>query len=459
MNKNEFAKASETPKKRSAWVIAGMTALTVGASIVGPEIVDEIQNETGANEPRSSVKVKKSSSPITKIGDILFDSRSASADAVNTVTDANGGNHSFTSTQQQVKENFTGSGTGFSNSTNSGASYDGQPATFTTLTNSTGKDSGAIAFNKQLDMTSSWTLKFNLNLTKYNTGGELAALTSNPANGAGDFLGLILAPVSPTELGNTGGGGGDLGIGGGPGVGIPNAIQWGIDFWQNGDGNPTNLVKPTDGKTLLTGGAGDDGNQVAGFRNTDSSGNLNAVSGSTGFIAFDHDTGGSVIGFEGEGPGAATDSDWKGESDPNLEAEMTATYTYSNGVGTLKIKADNGTYEATKQITITDGVNSTMSVGFKASDGDQYSQKGVTIREFNLTLPTADTTVNYQDKSGNTISTSTKIKSNVNDTLSMVTSGASTNPTALHTHSRHQLLQAIRMSEQNTAHLVRQLVR
>ncbi|WEY47472.1 hypothetical protein P3T51_07785 [Weissella confusa] len=91
MNKNEFAKASETPKKRSAWVIAGMTALTVGASIVGPEIVDEIQNETGGNEPRSSVKVKKSSSPITKIGDILFDSRSASADAVNTVTDANGG--------------------------------------------------------------------------------------------------------------------------------------------------------------------------------------------------------------------------------------------------------------------------------------------------------------------------------------------------------------------------------
>ena len=53
MNKNEFAKASETPKKRSAWVIAGMTALTVGASIVGPEIVDEIQNETGSNEPRS----------------------------------------------------------------------------------------------------------------------------------------------------------------------------------------------------------------------------------------------------------------------------------------------------------------------------------------------------------------------------------------------------------------------
>ncbi|MBJ7687842.1 hypothetical protein HAU32_02425 [Weissella confusa] len=119
MNKNEFAKASETPKKRSAWVIAGMTALTVGASIVGPEVVDEIQNEAGNNEPRSSVKVKKSSSPITKIGDILFESRSASADAVNTVTDANGGNHSFKSTQTQVTSNFTGSGTGFSNASGS----------------------------------------------------------------------------------------------------------------------------------------------------------------------------------------------------------------------------------------------------------------------------------------------------------------------------------------------------
>lgn len=195
MNKNEFAKASETPKKRSAWVIAGMTALTAGASIVGPEIVDEIQNETGNNEPRSSVKVKKSSSPITKIGYILFDSRSASADAVNTVTDANGGNHAFTSTQQQVTSNFTLSGTGVSNASGSlsGTLRSGS-ATFTTLTNASGNDQGAIAFNKQLDMTANWTLKFNLNLTKYNSGGTTGLVSGNPSNNAGDFLGLVLAP-------------------------------------------------------------------------------------------------------------------------------------------------------------------------------------------------------------------------------------------------------------------------
>ncbi|TGE73220.1 lectin-like domain-containing protein [Weissella confusa] len=423
MNKNEFAKASETPKKRSAWVIAGMTALTVGASIVGPEIVDEIQNETGGNEPRSSVKVKKSSSPITKIDDILFDSRSASADAVNTVTDANGGDsgHQFTSTQTQVTSNFTGSGTGFSNAS---GSYGGESATFTSLTSGGARNQGAIAFNKQLDMTASWTMKFNLNLTKFNTGGALAY--GDPKL-AGDFLGLVLAPVSPTALGTSGGGGGELGIGGGSGVGIANAIEWGIDFYPN-EGDPT-IVQPSKGNLLS---AGDDGTQVAGFRTTDSTGTLKAVTSDTGFTSFNHDTGKSVMGFVGDGPESINDSDWEGASDPNLEAQFVATYTYSNGVGTLIVTSapgSGGTYSATTTIPITEGVNSTMSVGFKASDGDQYSQKGVTIREFNLTLPTADTTVNYQDKSGNTILTSTKIKSNVNDTLAMVTSGASTNPT------------------------------
>lgn len=437
MNKNEFAKAAEMPKKRSAWVIAGMTALTVGASIVGPEIVDEIQNETGSNEPRSSVKVKKSASPITKIGDILFDTRSASADAVNTVTDANGENHSFNVSQQQVKQNFTGSGAGFSNSDDGVGSLSGKlgsgSATFTTLTKGAANQSGAIAFNKQLDMTASWTLKFNLNLTKYNSGGSSGLLSSHDSNGAGDFLGLVLAPISPNQLGTSGAGGGALGIGSGEDAnknqipGIKNAVQWGIDFWQN-EGDATSLTNPTDGSTLST---GKDGNQVSGFRTTDGSGTLNTVSGSTGFTSFDKTNGADVMGFIGDGPSSATDSEWEGDTNtnPNLEAPMTATYSYANGVGTLTISADNGKYTATQNITITDGVNSTMSVGFKASDGTKYSQKGVTIKSFDLTLPTADTTVNYQDKSGNTISTSTKIKSNVNDTLAMVTSGASTNPT------------------------------
>lgn len=453
MNKNEFAKAAEMPKKRSAWVIAGMTALTVGASIVGPEIVDEIQNETGSNEPRSSVKVKKSASPITKIGDILFDTRSASADAVNTVTDANGENHSFNVSQQQVKQNFTGSGAGFSNSDDGVGSLSGKlgsgSATFTTLTKGAANQSGAIAFNKQLDMTASWTLKFNLNLTKYNSGGSSGLLSSHDSNGAGDFLGLVLAPISPNQLGTSGAGGGALGIGSGEDAnknqipGIKNAVQWGIDFWQN-EGDATSLTNPTDGSTLST---GKDGNQVAGFRTTDGSGTLNTVSGSTGFTSFDKTNGADVMGFIGDGPSSATDSEWEGDTNtnPNLEAPMTATYSYANGVGTLTISADNGKYTATQNITITDGVNSTMSVGFKASDGTKYSQKGVTIKSFDLTLPTADTTVNYQDKSGNTISTSTKIKSNVNDTLAMVTSGASTNPTGTAPHLRQQPFLDIRM--------------
>lgn len=421
MEKNDFAKANtQQAKHRRMWVTAGMTALTVGASVAGPEILDEVQTELGNNEPRTTVT--KDSSPLVKVGNVLFSSRTAAAETINNVVDANGGNHSFKSTQTQVTTNFTGSGTGFSNAS---GSYDGQSATFTTLTAGNGSDQGAIAFNKQLDMTASWTLKFNMNLTKYNTGG---AMLGGSSNGAGDFLGLVLAPIAPNKLGTSGAGGGALGIGtDANAAGIPNAVQWGIDFYQN-DGDATNLVNPTDG-TLIS--SGSDGNQVAGFRTTDSAGKLNTVSGSTGFTAFTKSNGESIMGFDSTYSPSATDSKWQGAFNPNYEAPMTATYTYANGVGTLTIKADDGSYTASKQITITDGVNSTMSVGFKASDGTKYSQKGVTIREFDLTLPTADTKVNYIDKEGNAISgqASTTIKSNVNDTLGIVTSGAATNTT------------------------------
>ncbi|KIU21578.1 lectin-like domain-containing protein [Weissella cibaria] len=421
MEKNDFAKANtQQAKHRRMWVTAGMTALTVGASVAGPEILDEVQTELGNNEPRTTVT--KDSSPLVKVGNVLFSSRTAAAETINNVVDANGGNHSFKSTQTQVTTKFTGSGTGFSNAS---GSYDGQSATFTTLTAGNGSDQGAIAFNKQLDMTASWTLKFNMNLTKYNTGG---AMLGGSSNGAGDFLGLVLAPIAPNKLGTSGAGGGALGIGtDANAAGIPNAVQWGIDFYQN-DGDATNLVNPTDG-TLIS--SGSDGNQVAGFRTTDSAGKLNTVSGSTGFTAFTKSNGESIMGFDSTYSPSATDSKWQGASNPNYEAPMTATYTYANGVGTLTIKADDGSYTASKQITITDGVNSTMSVGFKASDGTKYSQKGVTIREFDLTLPTADTKVNYIDKEGNAISgqASTTIKSNVNDTLGIVTSGAATNTT------------------------------
>ncbi len=415
MNKNEFAKATESPKKRSAWVIAGMTALTVGASIVGPEVVDEIQVETGNNnEPRSAVESKQDDSPLTKIGNILFDSRSASADAINTVTDANGGTHSFKSSESQVQTNFTGSGTGFKNAT-SGST------TITSLTNGSASNQGAIAFNKQMDMRSSWDITFNLNLTKLNTAGSLL---SSSAKTAGDFVGLVLAPISPTSLGTSGETGGGLGL-----KGIANAYQWGIDFWYNEDqGDPNNIKAATDYGMFSD---SSDGTQVAGFRTTNSSGILNTVSGSTGFTSFDHGTAESVMGLTGTG--ATTSSVWTTTTSPQMTAPMTAKYTYNEttGVGTLTIKATNGSYTASQDIKITDA-NDVMSLGFKAGDGQAaYSQKGVTIKQFNLNLPTADTTVNYVDKSGAAISSqpATKIKANVNDTLAMVTSGASTNPT------------------------------
>lgn len=158
-------------------------------------------------------------------------------------------------------------------------------------------------------------------------------ITGNPANGASDFLELVLAPVAPNKLGTSGGRDGSLGMGeeaktdssGNKTVipGIPNAVQWGSDFCQN-EGDATNLVNPTDG----TGGSilesdGSNGTQVAGLRTTDANGKLNTVSGSTEFQSFDHGTGSSLTGFSGPGPDSKTDDGWAGSSDPNLEAEMT----------------------------------------------------------------------------------------------------------------------------------------
>lgn len=423
MNKNEFAKASETPKKRSAWVIAGMTALTVGASIVGPEVVDEIQNETGNNEPRSSVKVKKSASPITKIGDILFDTRSASADAVNTVTDANGGNHEYNVTANQVASNFiTSNDAGKSAISSTGAA---------TLTQGAGGSvQGGVAFNKQLDMTADWDMTFSLNLTKYNTGGDGGS--DSHTRGAGDALGMVLMPgVKPSAVGNSGAQGEGLGIGTvGDTKGVPNAIMWGIDFWSNtAQGDPTALENPTEGTkasllNLYNGTPGENGTQVAGFRTTDSTGSLVKVTDQSKYVAFTADTAASTMGFTGTNE---PDSD----TAMGISGTFTAKYTYSNGVGTLTIKSANGgTYSATQTININDS-NSIMSLGFKGADGQQYSKKGVTIQSFNLGLPTSKATVNYKDVSGNAISSqpSTSIESNVGDTLSIVESGGTTNPT------------------------------
>ena len=141
MNKNEFAKADDHAKKKPAWIIAGMTALTVGATIVGPEVIDEIQVETGNNEPRSSVKAKKNASGLTKIGNILFDSRSAEAAAISDVTDANDGNHKHVVTQDKVDSEFVTS----NGATNGIGSYGGSTrAVFTTLTagNASGEKGG-----------------------------------------------------------------------------------------------------------------------------------------------------------------------------------------------------------------------------------------------------------------------------------------------------------------------------
>lgn len=425
MNKNEFAKADDHAKKKPAWIIAGMTALTVGATIVGPEVIDEIQVETGNNEPRSSVKAKKNASGLTKIGNILFDSRSAEAAAISDVTDANDGNHKHVVTQDKVDSEFVTS----NGATNGIGSYGGSTrAVFTTLTagNASG-EKGGLAFNKQVDMRGNWTIKFNLNMARYNTEAPAGILTS--PRGAGDSLGMLLAPVTPTEIGTQGATGGGLGI-----DGIKNATFWGFDLYNNTDMGDVTFNNAGDYSLL----SNNDGQHAVGFRETDGTGKLLAASADDDSAVFDYEgkTSGnnvvaatSLLGAQNTGSDM-TSAKWDSNTDPNIEVPVTAAYTYdpSSGKGTLKITT-NGTYTATRVFDIT-STNEIMSLGFKASDGGQFSQLGVTVTNFDLFLPTGETTINYKDTAGNVIKDATKISTNSGDTLQIVKSGGDTAPTS-----------------------------
>ncbi|GFH40756.1 lectin-like domain-containing protein [Lactococcus insecticola] len=368
------------------------------------DLIINAANSTDYNTALTAISAQGLTSAFRNIVD------PAVASTIDTVTDAENGNHSLTVGQTQVTANFTTSGS----ASNATGSYGGQSATFTTLTPGTStSQSGSIAFNQQIDMTNNWTLKFDIDLTKLNTGGTGGVLSAQAAQGAGDFVGLILSPVLPSQL-STGATGGGLGI-----QGLANTYSWGIDFWNNGatNGDSSLGVNPTGGSTGLLGGSnGSNGNQVVGFRHTDASGNLVAANQTTDqqqAITSIQNWPGGTQGTDVTATVGTTTATWTSSTNPQINTPAVASYAYNgDGTGTLTVTFSGSTYTQTFTLPTT-----VMSVGLGAADGSMYSQMGVTITDFELTLATGTTTVNYVDQNGNVIKTATTIVANAGDTL------------------------------------------
>ncbi|SJZ64058.1 hypothetical protein SAMN02745116_01022 [Pilibacter termitis] len=272
--------------------------------------------------------------------------------------------------------------------------------------------SGAVAFNKQVDMTKDWSMNFDFDLTGLNHG------TTGVGNGTyiqGDFIGLVLSPASPSQLGSLGSasvknyGGGSLGL-----LGNANTLSFGLDFYNNnGDskmpsgynGDPS-IAKPSGG--LLSKA---DGNQYLGFRQTDANGNL---------LAFNNFPSGTTV-TAGElitsinGNVGATDNhnNWlqNDYNQPQLVANAVATWTASTN--TLSIQMNGKTYSY-QNLNL--GTTS-LSVGVMASDGDAYTQKGATLNTFNLTLGTGKTEVEYLNQNDIELRKSTDFIANTGDKI------------------------------------------
>lgn len=305
---------------------------------------------------------------------------------------------------------FTVSGTGTDdlahNETINGTNY----TILTPTKTDVNKKTGAVAFNQQIDMTKDWSFNFNIDLVRLNSAGFLSGY------GVGDFIGLVLSPTAPSQLASAGGAkqfGGGLGLNG-----LPNSLNWGIDFYNNSasqDSNSANYTPVGFGDSSLginPGALSKMGNQVMGWRSTGANGLLNTANSTT-----DQQQAITTLNNVTTGSGNS-DNQWGGSGGgPNLSAPVAVSYTYNdaNNTGTLTIQVTtNSPQTFTRTINLT---NTSMSVGVMAGYNLAYTQMGTHITNFTLEIGSGTTTVNYLDQKGNPIRPSTQFIANTTDTI------------------------------------------
>ena len=305
---------------------------------------------------------------------------------------------------------FTVSGTGTDdlahNETINGTNY----TILTPTKTDVNKKTGAVAFNQQIDMTKDWSFNFNIDLVRLNSAGFLSGY------GVGDFIGLVLSPTAPSQLASAGGAkqfGGGLGLNG-----LPNSLNWGIDFYNNSasqDSNSANYTPVGFGDSSLginPGALSKMGNQVMGWRSTGANGLLNTANSTT-----DQQQAITTLNNVTTGSGNS-DNQWGGSGGgPNLSAPVAVSYTYNdaNNTGTLTIQVTTNSLQTfTRTINLT---NTSMSVGVMAGYNLAYTQMGTHITNFTLEIGSGTTTVNYLDQKGNPIRPSTQFIANTTDTI------------------------------------------
>jgi hypothetical protein len=361
----------------------------------------------------------------------------AFATSIDTVTDADlsaGGSHVLTFDNGDSETDFVLSGDNANNgapTTSSSASQwwisnmSGNAGTIgaNLLPSGSGNHNGAVAFKQQVDMTKPWSLNFDMNIQKLNANG----VTSG--NGAGDFLGFVLTPVSPSRAG-TGQNAGGLGI-----AGLANTYAWGIDFYDNTNGSA--FTSPSYDNANLIANPGSIGyaspTQILGFRHTDASGNLtnpNTVATPNSSTEVSQECSFNQINGTDYSSTAAT-SNWNSNNTPQYIANVDVSYAYSGsgqGALTAVLNASSNCDTAHKQpsaaahtgqtfnYTVPLTTNS-MSVAMAASDGGMYSRMGVTINSFTTELGTGTTNVTYLDQAGNALRAPTSFIANTGEAI------------------------------------------
>ncbi|GAB2021588.1 hypothetical protein RyT2_06620 [Pseudolactococcus yaeyamensis] len=407
----DYKKRFVLKKVKKRWVVTGIVFATLvsGLSFVERDVFAD-DSVTRSNFPTLYDKALTTSQTAKPaLGIVPF--AAVTTPTIDNVTDTMqvGESHSATYDNSNYQKSFTVSSAGTANlayNTNIGGTN------YTVLTptaSDTNPKTGSVAFNQQIDMTKNWTFNFNLDLTRLTSGGFATGYY------VGDFIGLVISPTAPKQLASAGG---SIQYGGGLGInGLPNSLNWGIDFYNNSasqDSLSSNYTPVGFGDSSLgvnSGALYKMGNQVMGWRSTGNNGLLNTANSTT-----DQQQAISTLNNVTTGSGKDANK-WGGSGGaPDLTAPVAVNYVYNgDNTGTITVQVTTSSPQTfTRTINLT---STSMSLGVAASYAGGYTQMGTHITNFTLELGTGTTTVNYLDQNDKPLRAATSFIANTTDTI------------------------------------------
>ncbi|AWF96217.1 lectin-like domain-containing protein [Weissella cibaria] len=431
--------ASVSASVESSTVVESSSVVESVASSVAPVVNGH--DSVAMSSMMSSAESAKAAGSIVAMKAVLGTTPAAGTVTNSGIASMSNVNHVVTITDpKQAPSYFTPTGSGIAVKPDATGKY--------TLTNGE-KQTGAIAFNNQVDMSDNWSFDVTLDLPSVN----------HDTVQKGDFIGVVLTPTAPDKVAtaaNASLGGGGLGI-----AGSKNAYVWGMDYYYNDGsqfGDTTNAVNtktttsgiwPLQTTTTTT---TEYGVQV-GLRKTDSSGNLVAAGsmadvsakmstaggstvalGSNGTIMVrtthmgsDKTYSGNMIGLSTLGDerilNASTGVDRNVTRDPStynsstqddVAFKSTATFSWNatTKVLTVVMSQQTFTYDMSKQ-----NLPSVLSVGVLSSTGGNYTTNNVQIAKFTGKVATTNVKASYNLNGDTTSVAGTSFTANVGDSI------------------------------------------